>query len=133
VEWKDLALSRHPAVKVSQSSRLIGGGSFVAGETDGLQLAVLSACNTEGETQIGNPGTEGLAKALLRARVPHVIASRWKIDSTETAVFMRKVYAGLLAGNNVSNSIRIAELSLASQAGSAHPYFWCAFELQGST
>jgi CHAT domain-containing protein len=112
-------------------SRLVGGDSFAPTEVDHLQLAVLSACRTGANAQIGSTGTENLAQALLHAGVPHVIASRWNVDSHETAEFMKQFYAELLAGDGEANSMRSAQLALASQAGSAHPYYWAAFELQG--
>jgi CHAT domain-containing protein len=112
-------------------SRLISAGTFAAKETSALQLAVLSACHTEGETQVGASGTESLAESLLYAGVPHVVASRWNVDSRETAEFMKEFYARLLAGSDVADAMHAAELVLASQATSAHPYYWAAFELRG--
>ena len=76
-------------------------------------------------------GNEGLAKALLHGGVPHVITSRWNIDSSQTATLMKQFYAGLLNGEDVANSLRTAELALIIRPTSAHPYYWAAFELQG--
>jgi CHAT domain-containing protein len=115
----------------TQYSRLIAAESLSSKETEHLQMAVLSACHTEPESQVGGSGTESLAQALLHAGVPHIIASRWNVDSNETAIFMKKFYNELLAGNDAANSIRAAELTLASRPVSAHPYYWSAFELQG--
>jgi CHAT domain-containing protein/tetratricopeptide (TPR) repeat protein len=112
-------------------SRLVGGESLASTETDHLQLAVLSACRTGASSQVGGSGTESLAQALLHAGVPHVVASRWNVDSRETAEFMKQFYARLLAGNDAPTSMRFAQLALASQPASAHPYYWAAFELQG--
>jgi CHAT domain-containing protein len=111
-------------------SRLIGAMSLTPRETDALQLAVLSACHSEGETQIGS-GTQSLAESLLNAGVPHVVASRWNVDSRETAEFMKQFYARLLAGSDVVDALHTAQLDLAVQPASAHPYYWSAFELQG--
>jgi len=113
-------------------SRLVGGKSFVARETGGLQLAVLSACHTKGDTQVGSSGTESLVESLLSAGVPHVVASRWNVDSRETAAFMKQFYAHLIDGSGVADAMHAAQLALASQPTSAHPYYWSAFELQGT-
>jgi CHAT domain-containing protein len=115
----------------TNSLRLIGEHSVSPRDVRELQLAVLSACNTGNETQSTRPGTEGLADTLLRAGVPHVIASRWKVDSVETASFMKIFYASLLAGNKPASALHEARAALASQPVSAHPYYWAAFALQG--
>jgi CHAT domain-containing protein len=60
-----------------------------------------------------------------------VVASRWNVDSSETANLMQRFYTQLLAGDGVANSMRAAQLALASRPSSAHPYYWAAFELEG--
>jgi CHAT domain-containing protein len=112
-------------------ARLLDSQSFGLRDTEGLQLVVLSACQTRAAPRVGASGSEGLSQALLRSGVPHVVASRWSLDSTKTALFMKLFYARLLTGSNAADSIRAAELALASQPASAHPYYWSAFELQG--
>jgi len=112
-------------------SRLVGAESLSARETGSLQLAVLSACQTAGESAAGSPGTNNLVESLLHAGVPHVVASRWNVDSHETAEFMKRFYSRLLAGVDVPDAINAAELAIASQPAFAHPYFWAAFELRG--
>jgi tetratricopeptide (TPR) repeat protein len=112
-------------------SRLIGAGSFAEKETSALQLAVLSACHTEGETELGTSGTESLAESFLSAGVPHVVASLWNVDSSQTSEFMKEFYAHLIAGSDVSDAVHTAKLALAFRPASAHPYYWAAFELQG--
>ena len=116
---------------LTQRARLLNAQTLRSGDAAGLELAVLSACQTGSRPDAANSGNAGLAKALLHARVPHVITSRWNIDSAETAVLMKQFYARLLTGEEVANSLRTAELALASQPTSAHPYYWAAFELQG--
>jgi CHAT domain-containing protein/cytochrome c-type biogenesis protein CcmH/NrfG len=112
-------------------SRLVGAESLSARETGNLQLAVLSACQTAGESAAGSPGTDNLVESLLHAGVPHVVASRWNVDSQETAEFMKQFYSRLLAGVGVPDAINAAELTIASQPAFSHPYFWAAFELRG--
>jgi CHAT domain-containing protein/tetratricopeptide (TPR) repeat protein len=117
----------------TQKGRLVNADSLAAkpGDhlqpTDHLQLAVLSSCPS-GEEQLGASGTEGLVEFLLRRGVPHVIASRWNVDSGKTADFMTEFYARLLSGNSIANSLHSAQLT--SRLESSHPYYWAAFELQ---
>jgi CHAT domain-containing protein len=115
----------------TRRAHLLNAQSLHGGDTAGLQLAVLSACQTGALPDAAESGNEGLAKALLHGGVPHVITSRWNIDSSQTATLMKQFYAGLLNGEDVANSLRTAELALVVRPTSAHPYYWAAFELQG--
>jgi CHAT domain-containing protein/tetratricopeptide (TPR) repeat protein len=101
-------------------------------EAADLQLAVLSACHTAVESQIGSSGTESLTESLLKSGVPRVIAARWNVDSAQTAKLMELFYDRLLAGDNVASSMRIAQLAMAAKPEYAHPYFWSAFEVEGT-
>jgi CHAT domain-containing protein len=116
----------------SRRSRLLNAASFSPREMSHLQLAVLSACNTVGLVQPGVSGSEGLTQALLNAGVPDVVASRWNVDSSATSEFMQQFYARLLAGKDAADSLRAAELNLASRRASSHPYFWAPFQLSGN-
>ncbi len=72
----------------------------------GLQLAVLSACSTASGSG-GSSGFDSVTDALLRAGVPHVVASRWAVDSAETQRFVEDFYRNALSGQTVSDAIRI--------------------------
>ena len=115
-----------------QRPRVVDGESFTPAQTRDLQLVVLSACHTGAEPSLGVSGTEGLAQTFLHDQVPHVIVSRWNIDSSKTADFMKQFYAGVLGGNSVAGALHTAQIALASQPASAHPYYWAAFELEGT-
>jgi CHAT domain-containing protein/tetratricopeptide (TPR) repeat protein len=128
-ERDGLVLAEHDPS--SQSARLLNARSLSKGDAARLQLAVLSACQTGTRPDAASSGNEGLAEKLLHAGVPHVITTRWNIDSAETAVLMKQFYSGLLAGEDAAASLRAAKLALASQPHSMHPYYWAAFELNG--
>ena len=115
------------------TTRLVTGENISLQDVSNLQLAVLSACSTGIEAQNNRPGTEGLTNALLRAGVPHVIVTRWNVDSAETANFMKSFYASLLAGNVPARALRAARATLVSRPASTHPYFWSAFVLHGTS
>lgn len=115
----------------TQRARLLNAQSLRMPDVARMQLAVLSACQTGSRPDAADSGNAGLAKALLYAGVPHVITSRWNIDSSETAILMKQFYARLLIGDDTANALRAAELAVAGQPTSAHPYYWAAFELQG--
>ena len=115
----------------TRHARLFNGDSFNAESVRNLQLAVLSACETgrEAESQISDNG--GVTEVLLHFGVPHVVASRWRIDSSPTALLMRSFYQHLALGDSVSGSLHFAQSALLSKPQFAHPYYWAAFGVRG--
>jgi CHAT domain-containing protein len=97
-----------------------------------LQLAVLSACDTQGASAGSLYDADGLVRTFLRSGVPHVVASRWNVDSDATRQFMELFYRSLLSGHPVAESIRRAQAELRSLPGRAHPYYWSAFATFGA-
>jgi CHAT domain-containing protein len=116
----------------TQEARLLDADALSPDLINHLQLAVLSACDTGSQYFAGASGTESLARALLNSGTRHVVATRWNVDSGQTAQFMEPFYDNLLAGKSVPDSIRSAQLALASRSVSAHPYYWSVFELEGA-
>jgi CHAT domain-containing protein len=91
-----------------------------------LELAVLSAC----ETANGSDGTPVDPNSLIRSfegsGVPHVVASRWRLDSSAARLFMEIFYSALLQGNTVPRAMQLSENALRNTAGMNRPYFWAA-------
>ena len=77
-----------------------------------LRLAVLSACSTENGASGNLWAPESLARSFLRQGVPHVIATRWNIDSMTGRRVMQAFYAALASGKTVSQSLADAEASV---------------------
>ena len=96
-------------------------------------LAVLSACDTEKSIGTGRYDNDSLARRFLMVGISHVVASRWKVDSASTVLFMKSFYAALLNGKSVSQSVRLAKISLRSHLETSHPYYWAAFAAFGSS
>jgi CHAT domain-containing protein len=95
-----------------------------------LQLAVLSACSTASGSG-GSNGFNSVTDALLRAGVPHVVASRWAVDSVETRAFVQDFYHNALSGQSVSSALRQTALKMQANPRTAHPYYWSAFSAYG--
>jgi CHAT domain-containing protein len=95
-----------------------------------LQLAVLSACNTASGSG-GSSGFDSVTDALLRAGVPHVVASRWAVDSGGTQRFVQDFYHNALSGQTVSDAIRLASRNMMADSRTSHPYYWSAFAAYG--
>ena len=96
-----------------------------------LRLAVLSACSTENGVEGNLWAPESLARSLLRQGVPHVIATRWNIDSTSGRSVMQAFYAALASGHTVAQSMADAERSV--RKIEPHPYYWSGFDTLGNT
>jgi CHAT domain-containing protein len=95
------------------------------------QLIVLSACATGpvGASRLVEPNN--LVETFLRAGVPHVVASRWDVDSKVTATLMTDFYEKLLSGTSVSSALQSAALELRNHSQFGHPYYWAAFSAYG--
>jgi CHAT domain-containing protein len=98
-----------------------------------LQLAVLSACDTAN----GDGGTpadlNSVARTLIAAGVPNVVASRWRIDSATTRELMRAFYVSLLSGKSPAAALRAAGDTVRSIPGYRHPYYWASFAVFGTS
>jgi len=97
-----------------------------------MQLAVFSACDTQNGYDGGLFDADSVAGVFLRAGVPHIVASRWNVDSAATRQFMNLFYRALLSGDAVSDSIHEAQIGLRSTPGMAHPFYWSAFTAFGA-
>ncbi len=95
------------------------------------QLAVLAACLTEKGTDDTAFDPDGLAMVFMDAGVPHVIASRWNVDSDTTSLLMESFYRKLLNGNTVSDSLRLSAEEVRASRATNHPYYWAAFNSFG--
>jgi CHAT domain-containing protein len=124
-----IASPTHPGLLFSD--RVLDAASAKSADLAGLQLVVLSACETDqGADKVpGDP--DSLVSLFLHAGVPHVVASRWKVNSGSTRLFMHNFYSELLHGNRVQRAFQLAEQETKSQLGFEHPYFWSAFHLLG--
>jgi CHAT domain-containing protein len=95
-----------------------------------MRLAVLSACSTAGGRG-GSNGFKSITEALIRAGVPHVVASRWAVDSVEARAFVEDFYKNALSGESVSGAIRLTSQRTLASPRTAHPYYWSAFAAYG--
>lgn len=96
-----------------------------------LQLVVLSACSTGRSGEEGLAGPEDIAAAFLQTGAPHVVATRWNIDSEATMNLMGLVYKSMLRGESVSASVRLAAQQVRDTTNRSHPYYWAAFSVFG--
>ncbi len=155
--FKKAALSRYAYVHLATHGVLLtGGGKFQAqpaiifslygdsendgflqlGEVFGLklnaELVVLSSCLTPGDGSQGeNNGLLGLARAFLFAGTDSVILSMWQVHDDSTAKLFIDMYRNLKSLSK-AEALREAQLSLLSNPGTCHPYYWAPFILMGN-
>lgn len=106
----------------------------VLAESLGVNLLVLSGCET-GRQSIG-PGNEltGLANALLYAGVSSLILSQWPVSDAVTAKLMRRFYRRLydVAGEmKTSAAEALRGAMMETRAENPHTYHWAPFFLFG--
>ena len=101
-------------------------------DLNGVDWAVLSACNTgNGELRDGE-GVLGLQRAFRVAGARSVIMTLWPVDDDVTRQFMHELYAERLGGhattaNAVWDSARSLLLKRRAAGLSTHPWYWAGF------
>ncbi len=102
-----------------------------------VELAILSACETNTGGAVAGEGVFALSRGFLTAGAKRVIASQWSVDDTSTASLMGEVFRlldeqidqGKRA--NYDEILRDAKRLVRSQSKWASPYHWAPFILTG--
>jgi CHAT domain-containing protein/tetratricopeptide (TPR) repeat protein len=140
---------------------IMTGEALVDVDLSGLELAVLSACETGLGDLAGGEGTFGLQRAFHQAGARDVVASLWKVPDRPTAALMALFYRNLWEKDLAPvEALRQAQLAIyrepdriaeladgfrgkftevpgrseaasVSPDGKAHPRLWAAFTLSG--
>ena len=88
---------------------------------------VLSACNT-GLGNITGDGVIGLSRSFMKAGVPSIVVSLWKVPDEATAKLMTDFYQNQKTTNK-AQALRNAMLATKEQY--PQPGQWAAFTLMG--
>lgn len=96
----------------------------------GVNLVVLSACQTALGKDSAGDEIVGLTRALLYAGTPGVISTLWNIPDVPAAALMQHFYARLLRGDSAAAALRYAQLQLL-HGDYPDPRDWAAFTLHG--
>jgi CHAT domain-containing protein len=114
-------------------SDVLDAAAIRVSDFSGLRLAVLSACvSANGSTGVFDD-RDSLARLLVGAGVPEVVASRWVVNSRATARLMEEFYTQLLSGKDVSLALSNASRKLREQAEFRHPFYWASFSAFGKS
>ena len=98
----------------------------------GVQLATLSACETERGKVIRGEGVEGFSRALLAAGAASAVTTMWDVVDRASAELMKQFYFALAQGQSEASALRRAKLAvLHSQLAWSHPRYWAGYVLNG--
>jgi CHAT domain-containing protein len=114
-----------------RENEILSADSLTPAKLKHLQLAVLSACATEMGNGLGANDSDSLVRALVRAGVPDVLATRWNLDSHAASRFTTDFYDALLAGKTPARALREATTRLRAVTETAHPYYWAGLNIFG--
>jgi len=103
---------------------------------EGVEWAVLSACDTGLGTVTAGEGVLGLRRAFQIAGVHTVIMSLWSVEDSATRRWMEGLYQARLGDHlDTADAVRQASLSLIrerrAKGQSTHPFYWAAFVAAG--
>ena len=93
----------------------------------GLDLVVLSACQTGLGDIISGEGVFGLQRGFKKAGVHTLIMSLWSVDDNATQLMMTEFYSNLTKGMTKREAFLGAQNKVKTTAGFENPRFWAAF------
>jgi CHAT domain-containing protein/Tfp pilus assembly protein PilF len=102
-----------PALASPDRDGVVHGEALVELPLEGLELAVLSACETGLGKLTEGEGTTGLQRAFHLAGCPNVVASLWKVNDKATAALMAVFYHQLwVEKQSPLQALRTAQLTV---------------------
>jgi CHAT domain-containing protein len=128
--------NRRAAVAAGEEDGILTAEEIAGLDLRGVEIVVLSACDTGvGEVKAGE-GVLGLRRAFAVAGVRTVIMSLWPVDDRTAPAWMRALYAARWArGLETAEAVRAADLELLGarreKGLSTHPYYWAGFIAAG--
>ena len=103
-------------------------------DLSGIDLATLSACDTERGKMIRGEGVQAFGRALLFAGSKSALTTMWRVDDQATKEFMKQFYYFAIHEHQPkAQALRSAKLRfLHSGTPLANPAYWAAFVLNGN-
>jgi CHAT domain-containing protein len=96
----------------------------------GVDLVVLSACDTGVGNLHAGEGVIGLKRSFLAAGARSLVISLWKVPTIETRELIVAFFKQIKRGESKAEALRKAKLEIIRQ-GKTRPYYWAAFVLAG--
>ena len=126
-----------PGAEPRASDGILTAEEIVATDLRGVDLAVLSACDTgRGAVEVGE-GIFGLRRAFEIAGVRTLVMSQWPVPDRQARRWMTDFYrAHIIEGTPASDAARRASLALLADLRAkktpVHPYLWTGFVVAGA-
>jgi len=128
--------NRRSASRVNDDDGILTAEEVASLNLEGVEWAVLSACDTGlGQIRAGE-GVFGLRRAFQIAGARTVIMSLWSVDDEATRLWMRALYEGRLKKHlSTADAMQQASLSVLrarrARGESTHPFYWAGFVAAG--
>lgn len=94
---------------------------------------VLSACNTTAGDREAGEALSGLARGMFYAGARSLLATHWAVESTSAARLVSETFRAYAspARPGKAEALRQAMLSVLSQPGMTHPFYWAPYVVIG--
>jgi CHAT domain-containing protein len=128
--------NRRAQVTPDEDDGILTAEEVASLDLDGVEWAVLSACDTGvGEIKAGE-GVFGLRRAFQVAGARTVVMSLWSVEDQATRAWMRALYEGRFQRKlSTADAVHQASLTVLrdrrAKGQSTHPFFWAAFVAAG--
>jgi CHAT domain-containing protein len=124
--------NRRAAAAPDEEDGILTAEEVSALNLDGVEWAVLSACETALGAIRSGEGVFGLRRAFQIAGARAIIMSLWAVDDSATQAWMRALYQNRLQqGLTTAEAVRAASVSVLrdrrARQLSTHPFYWAAF------
>jgi CHAT domain-containing protein len=99
----------------------------------GVNMAVLSACDTEQGKLVPGEGIQSFSRALLASGARSALTTLWRVPDQPTTQLVNQFYFFLLKKHkSKAEALQLAKLKLFhSGTALSHPRYWAAFVLNG--
>jgi CHAT domain-containing protein len=128
--------NRRSAAGPNEDDGILTAEEVASLDLEGVEWAVLSACNTGLGAVAAGEGVLGLRRAFQVAGVRTVIMSLWSVEDRATREWMEALYRARFSRRfDTADSVREASLSFIrdrrARGQSVHPFYWAGFVAAG--
>jgi len=128
--------NKRSAAALDEEDGILTAEEVAALNLEGVEWAVLSACDTGLGTVSAGEGILGLRRAFQVAGVRTVIMSLWSVEDRAAQHWMEALYRARLVGHmDTADSVRQASLAVIRErratGQSTHPFYWASFVAAG--
>ena len=128
--------NRRAAAGIDEDDGILTAEEVAALNLEGVEWAVLSACDTGLGTVTAGEGVLGLRRAFQVAGVRTVIMSLWSVEDQAARQWMAALYRARLDDRlDTADAVRQASLTVfrerRAKRQSTHPFYWASFVAAG--